>query len=178
MQVAVNATVRGAIKFGITRSALSLSATGNVLTSAPTQRPVAFTVPPRRIHAQGADSGLSPSKAKNPCYFRGRGPRTPAVLGCCALFVRNFPVCAGGLAAFCPSFAAGDKGSVATLPASRPCALALFGLLPPCPLRRFALGGGVGGLSLLPCGPLPAGRWISQFGIVISARSTSKHAVA
>ena len=116
---------------------------GKDLTDASTQRSFVFTVPPRRIPARGADYPPRHSNAKNPCKFSGARPpypRRPWLL--CSLRSQFPPACAGGLAAFCPSFAAGDKGSVATLPASRPCTLALFGLLPPCPLRRFALGGG------------------------------------
>ena len=62
----------------------------------------------------------------------------------------------GAKGAFCPPFAAGDKGSVAALPAARPCALALFGRP-----RLAPSGAGAGGVGFwvpsLPCRPLPAG---------------------
>ena len=49
-----------------------------------------------------------------------------------------------GFARFCPSLAVGDKGSVAALPAARPCALARFGPLRVAPLALPPGGWGFG----------------------------------
>ena len=112
---------------------------------------------------------------------RGRpGPRTPtlrAVPGLASLPVvlagaRDFPrVAPGGFCALCRSLRAGDKGSVAALPASRPCARSSLPARRARPLRRCRWGGGLGfppvpvrrSRRRLP--PLPAAvGWVAPFG--------------
>ena len=102
---------------------------------------------------------------------RGRGPRTPAVLGVCALFVRS-PRRAGGLLALCALRL--RRSTRVRFAASRPCARLRFGPSRVCPLRRCRWGVWVG-VPSRPCRPLPAGAsaapcggggwWLSSFAV-------------
>ena len=114
-------------------------------------------------------------KKRIPVVCRGRGPRTPAVPGFCALFVRS-PRRAGGLFALVPFAYAGRKGrSLRSLPATRvpPLRPSSLPALRARPLRRCRWGGGVGAvpasLGALPARlpPLPAagGGWLPSFAV-------------
>lgn len=74
----------------------------------------------------------------------------------CSLRSRFPRVAPGGFCALCRSLRASDKGSVATLPASRPCARPRFRPCALAPSGAVAGGGGFG-VPSRPCGPLPAG---------------------
>lgn len=115
-----------------------------------------FRVPPRRVLRRGRIAVCLPRKKRIPVVCRGRGPRTPAIPGCCALFVRNFPRLRRGAGGFLPFVRCGRQGFGRYAPRCtplRPGSLRAFAALPPPALRS---GGWGWGLSLLPCGPLPA----------------------
>lgn len=112
-----------------------------------------------------------------PVLCRGRGPRTPAVLGFCALSVRFPPRRAGGLLALCALRSRRAQGPVAALPpryAGPPLAPWLSS-----GLRAFApSGAAAGGWCLgfppvrvarsrraLPPLPAAAGGWLSSFAV-------------
>ncbi len=91
-----------------------------------------------------------------PVLCRGRGPRTPAVLGFCALSVRFPPRRAGGLLALCALRSRRAQGPVAALPPPlRPGSLRAVARLPP---PALPLGGGGWG-SLPSVSPAPGGRF-------------------
>ena len=79
---------------------------------------------------------------KNPCFLSGARPpypRRPWLLPLTSFA----PVPGrGAIRAFCPLFAAGDKGSLTAFAASRPCALALVGRSRVRPLRLRPWGAG------------------------------------
>lgn len=105
-----------------------------------------------------------------PVFSRGRCPRTPAIPGFCALFVRS-PRLAGGLLALCALRLRRAQGFGRFAPRFAP--------LPPSSLRAVArlpppalALGGRGWVPSRPCRPLPAGAsaapcgggWVAPFG--------------
>ena len=106
-----------------------------------------------------ATASVARRKQESLVFCRGRGPRTPAVPGCCARCARRFtPPPRRGAIALVPFACTGRKGSVASLPAARPCPRLRFGLgaLAPSALRLGGCGW-VGLLALVPAGAPSAG---------------------
>ncbi len=133
------------------------------------------------LKKNGLAAGPAPSMAQGPstvcctrtkgipAFSRGRCPRTPAIPGFCALFVRS-PRRAGGLLALCALRLRRAQGFGRFAPRCAP--------LPPSSLRAVArlpppalALGGRGWVPSRPCRPLPAGAsaapcgggWVAPF---------------
>ena len=110
---------------------------------------------PGAIHGAGAEHGRRTPTKRIPAFSRGRGPRTPAIPGCCALFVRS-PRRAGGLLALCALRLRRAQGFGRFAPRCAPLPPASLRAVARLPPPALALGGR-GWVPSRPCRPLPAG---------------------